>query len=113
MNKNNLDNLEFLTSIITTVLLLVITYLQYQKDRPFWWIILLVSIFMGANAYMKYKKIEIKNWNHEDFSFFYCIATGYIDINFINKYIYEIKFIINQYFGEDIKNELYRDEKLL
>lgn len=45
--------------------------------------------------------------------FFYCIDTGYIDINFINKYIYKIKFIINQYFGEDIKNELYRDEKLL
>ena len=60
MNKNNLDDLEFLTSVITTMLLLVITYLQYQKNRPFWWLILIVSIFMGANAYTKYKKIELK-----------------------------------------------------
>lgn len=60
MNKNNLEQFEFLTSAITAVLLLVITYLQYQKNRPFWWLILIVSIFMGANAYMKYKKIEPK-----------------------------------------------------
>jgi len=56
MDKKNLEQLEFLTSVITAVLLLVITYLQYQKNRPFWWLILIVSIFMGANAYMKYKK---------------------------------------------------------
>ncbi|MBP2069177.1 MULTISPECIES: hypothetical protein [Anaerococcus] len=61
MNKNNLDDLEFLTSVITTMLLLVITYLQYQKNRPFWWIILIVSITMAANAYIKYNKIENKN----------------------------------------------------
>nr|WP_115595680.1 hypothetical protein [Anaerococcus octavius] len=60
MDKKNLEQLEFLTSVITAVLLLVITYLQYQKNRPFWWLILIVSIFMGANAYMKYKKIEPK-----------------------------------------------------
>lgn len=61
MNKNNLDSLEFLTSVITTALLLLVAYLQYQKDRPFWWLILIVSIFMGANAYIKYKKIENKD----------------------------------------------------
>ena len=60
MDNKNLEQLEFLTSVITAVLLLVITYLQYQKNRPFWWLILIVSIFMGANAYMKYKKIEHK-----------------------------------------------------
>ena len=60
MDKKNLEQLEFLTSVITAVLLLVITYLQYQKNRPFWCLILIVSIFMGANAYMKYKKIEPK-----------------------------------------------------
>ena len=60
MDKKNLEQLEFLTSVITAVLLLVITYLQYQKNRPFWWLILIVSIFIGANAYIKYKKIELK-----------------------------------------------------
>ncbi len=60
MKKNNLDGLEFLTSVITTALLLLITYLQYQKNRPFWWLILIVSIFMGVNAYTKYKKIDDK-----------------------------------------------------
>lgn len=61
MNKNNLNRLEFLTSLITTALMLVITYLQYQKGRPFWRLILIVSIFMGANAYLKYKNIENKD----------------------------------------------------
>ena len=61
MDKKNLEQLEFLTSVITAVLLLVITYLQYQKNRPFWWIILIVSITMAANAYIKYNKIENKN----------------------------------------------------
>ena len=60
MKKNNLDGLEFLTSVITTALLLLVTYLQYQKNRPFWWLILIVSIFMGVNAYTKYKKIDNK-----------------------------------------------------
>ena len=60
MKKNNLDGLEFLTSVITTALLLLVTYLQYQKNRPFWWLILIVSIFMGVNAYTKYKKIDDK-----------------------------------------------------
>lgn len=41
--------------------MLVITYLQYQKGRPFWRLILIVSIFMGANAYLKYKNIENKD----------------------------------------------------
>lgn len=61
MNKNNLEQLEFLTSAITAGLLYLITYLQYQKERPYWWIILIVSIFMTANAYMKYKNIDRKN----------------------------------------------------
>ena len=58
MNKNNLEQFEFLTSAITAALLYVLTYLQYQKSRSYWWIILIVSILMTANAYVKYKNIN-------------------------------------------------------
>ena len=60
MNKNNLEQFEFLTSAITAALLYVLTYLQYQKSRSYWWIILIVSILMTANAYVKYKNINKK-----------------------------------------------------
>lgn len=58
MNKNNLEQLEFLTSAVTAGLLVILTILQYQKNRPFWWLILIVSILMAANAYTKYKNIN-------------------------------------------------------
>ncbi|WP_295883167.1 hypothetical protein [uncultured Anaerococcus sp.] len=58
MNKNNLEQMEFLTSAITTLLLAALTFLQYQKNRPYWWLILIVTILMGANAYIKYKKMN-------------------------------------------------------
>lgn len=58
MNKNNLEQLEFLTSAVTAGLLVILTILQYQKNRPFWWLILIVSILMAANAYTKYKKYK-------------------------------------------------------
>lgn len=58
MNKNNLEQMEFLTSAVTAGLLVILTILQYQKNRPFWWLILIVSILMAANAYTKYKNIN-------------------------------------------------------
>lgn len=58
MNKNNLEQLEFLTSAVTAGLLVILTILQYQKNRPYWWLILIVSILMAANAYTKYKNIN-------------------------------------------------------
>ncbi|WP_394022452.1 hypothetical protein ACF3NF_05035 [Anaerococcus martiniensis] len=61
MNKNSLEQMEFLTSAITSLLLAALTFLQYQKNRPYWWLILIVTILMGANAYTKYKKISPKN----------------------------------------------------
>lgn len=61
MNKKNLDNLEFLTSAFTAVLLYLLTYLQYIKGRSYWWFILIVSILMTANAYVKYKNMKEKN----------------------------------------------------
>lgn len=60
MNKN-LSHLEFLTSVITAGLMYVITYLQYSKNRPYWWAILIVAIFMTANAYVKYKNLNENN----------------------------------------------------
>ena len=56
MDKKNLERLEFITSAITTVLLAILTYLQFDKNRPFWWIYLIVTILMGFNAYKKYKE---------------------------------------------------------
>ena len=60
MKKNNLDSLEFLTSVITAGLLYLLTYLQYSKSRSYWRFILLVSILMTANAYVKYKNLGLK-----------------------------------------------------
>ncbi|MDU1316449.1 hypothetical protein, partial [Anaerococcus hydrogenalis] len=62
MSNNNFfkDNnfIEFVTSTITFVLLIILTIIQVVKNKPFWWIILLVTIIMGANAYVKYKKFK-------------------------------------------------------
>lgn len=56
MKKNNLDNLEFYTSVTTAGLVFILAMLQYSKGNGYWWIILIVGILMSANAYTKYKK---------------------------------------------------------
>ncbi|WP_192574080.1 hypothetical protein [Anaerococcus sp. Marseille-P9784] len=53
-----LENLEFLTSLITAGLLYLLTYLQYSKGKSYWYIILISAILMTANSYVKYKKIK-------------------------------------------------------
>ncbi|WP_180753321.1 hypothetical protein [Anaerococcus sp. Marseille-P3625] len=53
-----LENLEFLTSLITAGLLYLLTYLQYSKGKSYWFIILISAILMTANSYVKYKKIK-------------------------------------------------------
>ncbi|EEB35602.1 hypothetical protein [Anaerococcus hydrogenalis] len=62
MSNNNIfkdsNLLEFVTSTITFVLLIILTIIQFVNNKPFWWIILLVTIIMGANAYLKYKKFK-------------------------------------------------------
>ena len=62
MSNNNFFKdyriLEFITSAITFVLLIILTIIQYISEKKYWWIILLASILMGANAYLKYKKFK-------------------------------------------------------
>lgn len=58
MRKNNLDQLEFYTSLASAILVYVLAYLQYSKGSEVWWLILIAAILMTANAYVKYKKIE-------------------------------------------------------
>ncbi|OFO40019.1 hypothetical protein HMPREF3045_06025 [Anaerococcus sp. HMSC075B03] len=62
MSNNNFFKdyriLEFITSAITFVLLIILTVIQYISEKKYWWIILLASILMGANAYLKYKKLK-------------------------------------------------------
>lgn len=53
-----LENLEFLTSLITAGLLYLLTYLQYSKGKSYWYIILISAILMTANSYVKYEKIK-------------------------------------------------------
>lgn len=58
MDKKNFDRLEFITSLVTAILLFVLTFLQFKKQRTFAWLILLAAIMMAANAYTKYKKYK-------------------------------------------------------
>lgn len=61
LNKNFLKDsklLEFITSAITFVLLIILCIIQYLKENKFWWIILIASILMALNAYVKYKKFK-------------------------------------------------------
>ena len=58
MKKNKLENLEFITSLITAGLVCILCFLQYKKENKFWWLILIVAILMTANAYIKYKKTK-------------------------------------------------------
>ena len=58
MDKKNFDRLEFITSLVTAILLFVLTFLQFKKQRTFAWLILLAAIMMAANAYIKYKKYK-------------------------------------------------------
>lgn len=63
MRKNNLDKLEFYTSLASAILVYVLAYLQYSKGKEVWWIILIAAILMTANAYVKYRKIEKDDGN--------------------------------------------------
>ena len=58
MKKNNFDKVEFYTSLVTAVLVFILSYIQFNKGRDSWWIILLAGILMAANAYVKYKKLN-------------------------------------------------------
>lgn len=58
MKKNNFDKVEFYTSLVTAVLVFILSYIQFNKGRDTWWIILLAGILMAANAYVKYKKLN-------------------------------------------------------
>lgn len=58
MKKNNFDKVEFYTSLVTAVLVFILAYIQFNKGRDSWWIILLAGILMAANAYVKYKKLN-------------------------------------------------------
>ena len=58
MDKKSFDRLEFITSLVTAILLFVLTFLQFKKQRTFAWLILLAAIMMAANAYIKYKKYK-------------------------------------------------------
>lgn len=58
MDKKSFDRLEFITSLVTAILLFVLTFLQFKKQRTFAWLILLAAIMMAANAYTKYKKYK-------------------------------------------------------
>ena len=58
MDKKNFDRLEFITSLVTAILLFILTFLQFKKQRTFAWLILIAAIMMAANAYIKYKKYK-------------------------------------------------------
>ena len=58
MKKNNLEKLEFYTSLTSAGLVYIIAYLQYSKGRDIWWLILIAALLMSANAFVKYRKIK-------------------------------------------------------
>lgn len=63
MKNKDLGKLEFITSLITAVLVGLLAYLQYSKGRNLWWLIMIVAILMFLNAYVKYKNYKKREEN--------------------------------------------------
>ena len=50
--------MEFITSLISAILLYVLTIYQYVKSKPYFYLVLIAALLMSANAYLKYKKYK-------------------------------------------------------
>lgn len=58
MKKNDYYKIQFLSSAISSFLLYVLTIYRYVKNKPFWYLILIVAIVMSLSAYENYKKFK-------------------------------------------------------
>ncbi|WP_243342341.1 hypothetical protein [Anaerococcus sp. AGMB09787] len=58
MDKKKLEGLEFLTSLVTAILLFILGGLQISKGNKFSFLIVGAAILMAANSYVKYKKYK-------------------------------------------------------
>lgn len=58
MNLKNFELMEFITSLISAILLYVLTIYQYVKSKPYFYLVLIAALLMSANAYLKYKKYK-------------------------------------------------------
>ena len=56
--KQNFIQAQFITSFITSILLYILTFLQYKKGKNFWWVILLAGLATSISAYKNYKDIK-------------------------------------------------------
>lgn len=50
--------MEFITSLVSAILLYVLTIYQYVKSKPFFYLVLIAALLMSANSYVKYRKIK-------------------------------------------------------
>lgn len=58
MNLKKFELMEFVTSLISAILLYILTIYQYIKEKPYFYIVLIAALLMSANAYLKYKKYK-------------------------------------------------------
>ncbi|MDD7305634.1 MAG: hypothetical protein PUG67_03510 [Peptoniphilaceae bacterium] len=58
MKKTDFYKTQFISSTISSFLLYVLTIYRYVKDKPFWYLILIVAIVMSFSSYQNYKKIK-------------------------------------------------------
>ncbi|MDY2928547.1 MAG: hypothetical protein SOT03_07805 [Anaerococcus sp.] len=60
MNLKNFELMEFITSLVSAILLYVLTIYQYLNSKPYFYLVLIAALLMSANAYLKYKKYKDK-----------------------------------------------------
>lgn len=51
--------MEFITSLVSAILLYVLTIYQYVKSKPYFYLVLIAALLMSANAYLKYKNTKM------------------------------------------------------
>lgn len=58
MKKIDFYKTQFISSAISSFLLYILAIYRYVKEKPFWYLILIVAIVMSLSAYQNYKNLK-------------------------------------------------------